>query len=430
MQTDAMPRKPRSQAYQQVRDSRNRRVRGVWLRNGRFYANFTVADDLGRKSSRWVPLSGTTLTDAVSDYNRLKVERDDDRLRPLGLTPKLADYISESYLKTLAASGKRPSSIEKETAYLRRWSEIIGQLRLIKIRPFHLSRFLTDLSNENYSGRSLNLYLIAIRAVLKAALRDDFIKPPLPFEGLQWQRVDQKARELFTPDDVNKFCEVALFASKNGRQFVDYLRFLQYSGARRSEALRVRWQDVDFEHGHVTIGAEGDSKNRESRVVDFNPSLEPHLKEMRTRRQPDSQWLFPSPQRGDEDSATKTFMESLRLTRLAAGHVCQDCQRIIMGTSAVVRCPQCGSERVQPQERLLSAKLRRLGFHDFRHHFISYAVMSGLDYMTIARWAGHKDGGVLIGKVYGHLADSHRKAQAARLNFGPVVVPLAQATSA
>ena len=50
--------------------------------------------------------------------------------------------------------------------------------------------------------------------------------------------------------------------------------------------------------------------------------------------------------------------------------------------------------------------------------------MSGIDFMTIARWLGHKDGGILIGKVYGHLADDHRKAQAARMNFGPAVMPL------
>ena len=34
-------------------------------------------------------------------------------------------------------------------------------------------------------------------------------------------------------------------------------------------------------------------------------------------------------------------------------------------------------------------------------------VMNGIDYMTIARWVGHRDGGVLIGKVYGrHMAET------------------------
>jgi hypothetical protein len=48
--------------------------------------------------------------------------------------------------------------------------------------------------------------------------------------------------------------------------------------------------------------------------------------------------------------------------------------------------------------------------------------MSGLDYMTIAAWVGHKDGGVLIGRVYGHLADAHKREQAQRVSFGPAII--------
>ena len=428
MQAAATPRKPRPNPYRKVLDSRKRRVRGMWQRNGTFYANLTVSDDLGRKTSRWVPLTGGTLDEVKADYARLVTERADDRLRPLGLTPTLADYIGV-YTQQLDVSGKRAATIGKEKAYLKRWSAKIGHLRLNKIRPHHLSRILTELAGDGYAGRSVNLYLISIRHVLKAALRDGHVKPPLPFDGLAWQRVDQKSRQLFSTEEVDRLCDAALAVSKNGRQFADYLRFLQYSGARRNEALTVRWQDVDFERGHVTIGAEGDSKNREARHVDFNAKLEAHLKEMFNRRQPDSQWLFPSPQRGDDDVAAKTFMESLRLTRHAPGCVCQDCQRTTFGAEAA-KCAHCGSERVEKRAKLLPAKLQKFGFHDLRHHFISYAVMSGVDFMTIARWVGHKDGGILIGKVYGHLADDHRKAQAARMNFGPALVPMPAAACA
>jgi integrase len=76
-----------------------------------------------------------------------------------------------------------------------------------------------------------------------------------------------------------------------------------------------------------------------------------------------------------------------------------------------------------------AAGLDKFGFHDCRHHFISFAVMSGIDYMTIARWVGHKDGGILIGKVYGHLSNEHMQTQAARLNFGPAMASLPQPTT-
>ena len=53
-------------------------------------------------------------------------------------------------------------------------------------------------------------------------------------------------------------------------------------------------------------------------MVDFNPELEKHLKDMDSRRPTDSTWLFPSPRREEEDRAARTFRESLILARKAA----------------------------------------------------------------------------------------------------------------
>jgi integrase len=115
----------------------------------------------------------------------------------------------------------------------------------------------------------------------------------------------------------------------------------------------------------------------------LNPALASLLKEMATRQAPDLQWLFPSPQRGKKDIHLRTFRETLKLARA-------------------------------------EAKLDKFGFHDCRHYFISMSVMAGIDNMTIARWVGHRDGGVLIGKVYGHLTDEHTQRQAQKLALTPV----------
>jgi integrase len=158
--------------------------------------------------------------------------------------------------------------------------------------------------------------------------------------------------------------------------------------------LNLRWADVDFECKQLTLCADGGAKNRKYRHVDFIHALEAHLRDMHSRRAPDSQWIFPSSQRGDKDIPASTFMESLRLTR-----------------------------------ELLPDKLKIVGFHDCRHFFISFCVRSGVPPMTIASWVGHADGGVLIGKVYGHLNDEHQRAQAARVVFSPAILPAAAAST-
>lgn len=381
----------RRYAYTKVLDNRKHPIRGLWKRNGSFYARLTVEDESGRKNLSWAPLAAKSVAEAQSQFRTLLNEREENRLRHIGQSPTLAEYLDNTYLPMLAGTGKKPETIVTERTHYARWREGLGHLRLDKIRPSHVLDVLNKLRAVR-SPRTCNLALVCLRHVLKAGRRDRYLKT-LPTEEIPWQRVEKKSRRLYTLADIEGVCTAGFEASKNGQQLSDYLRFLAFTGAREQEALRVRWTDVDFERGLLTIGADGDTKNREARRVDLNFALETHLREMKTRRAPDSQWLFPSPQRGEKDKGAHTFRESLRLARKAAG-------------------------------------LDGFGFHDCRHHFISFAVMSGIDFMTIARWVGHKDGGVLIGKVYGHLSNEHAQAQAARLNFGPAVVAVPQTATA
>jgi len=207
-------------------------------------------------------------------------------------------------------------------------------LRLDKIRAHHITSHLHSLRTAKKSARTCNLSLTCLRNVLKSARIDGHLKTS-PADGLQWFKTEKKAHRLYSPDEIDRFCEAALAPQyfegrlakdgeqsaplKNGVQFCDYLSFLQYSGCREQEALRIRCCDVDMEQDHAMIGAEGDSKNREARAVDLNPQLRQLLEDMATRRAPDSQWLFPSPQRGERDEHAKTFRESLLLAREAAG---------------------------------------------------------------------------------------------------------------
>jgi integrase len=412
----------RRHSYSKVLDNRKHPIRGLWRRNGRFIARITVEDERGQPRVKWHPLDATTVAQAQNELRSLLVERRENRLRHIGESPKFGAYL-ETYLERLETSGKKPETIVTEKGHYNRWREAIGHLRLDKIRPHHITSHLHALKSLGRSSRTCNLALVCLRNVLKAARIDDFLKA-LPTEGLPWMKVETKARELFTPQEIELFCRASIRATKNGQQFSDYIRFLAFSGAREQEALKVRWADVDFERQQVLVGAEGDTKNRECRRVDMSPTLKAHLEQMWKRRQQDSRWLFPSPQRGDKDIHARTFRESLLLTRSASGAICQTCHETTFG-DGVRKCQHCKSKKLIVMDRAFPEKLQRFGFHDARHHFISYCVMSGLDYMTIARWAGHKDGGILIGKVYGHLSDEHARNQAARVSFGPQIVSAA-----
>ncbi|MBM3832320.1 MAG: hypothetical protein FJ403_03390 [Verrucomicrobia bacterium] len=70
--------------------------------------------------------------------------------------------------------------------------------------------------------------------------------------------------------------------------------------------------------------------------------------------------------------------------------------------------------------------------HDFRHFFATTCIESGVDIPTISRWLGHKDGGALAMKTYGHLRQEHSLAMIKRVSLDTAsapdnVLPLASA---
>jgi len=61
--------------------------------------------------------------------------------------------------------------------------------------------------------------------------------------------------------------------------------------------------------------------------------------------------------------------------------------------------------------------LKRITHHDLRHLFANRCIESGVDIPTVSRWLGHKDGGALAMKVYGHLRDQHSATMAKKVRF-------------
>jgi integrase len=67
---------------------------------------------------------------------------------------------------------------------------------------------------------------------------------------------------------------------------------------------------------------------------------------------------------------------------------------------------------VHDAKKCLATACRKLGYphfthHDFRHFFATTCIESGVDIPTVSRWLGHKDGGALAMRVYGHLRQEH-----------------------
>jgi integrase len=84
-------------------------------------------------------------------------------------------------------------------------------------------------------------------------------------------------------------------------------------------------------------------------------------------------------------------------------------------TARVTRVGECQRAMDRAAKKI---GIARITHHDLRHLFATRCIESGVDIPTVSRWLGHKDGGALAMKVYGHLRDSHSTEMALKVRFG------------
>jgi integrase len=359
--------------FTKVQDRRGVPVKGLWRRGNNFYAQVNVPNPLGGTKQTKVRLKDckhvAQAMEAIQDL-RKEIKGGDYSTPPE--QPTLKDYKD----KYFASVHKATKTIQGEDYFLRDWIGFLGeQIKLNEIQPKHILSYRSKQLAGELSPRTINLRVIALRNVLKMAKTEGYIND-LPMKDILQLKYHATEKPLLEPEQIESTIEYAIqHCPRSGIQFANYLFLLAYSGLRETECLSLHWKDVDFQRDLLNVPAEL-NKNHQSRSINFNKKLKNHLLCMHASRKDDG-WLFPSRRPNKQGGRITNFRKTLEWVRGKTGIYLTD--------------------------------------HLLRHYFVSKCVMEGLDFMTIARWVGHTDGGILIGKVYGHLNNEHLVAQAAKL---------------
>ena len=380
---EAVPKS--ASGFIKAKDSLGLEVMGLWQRNGRFYCQLSIPG----KGCRRLPLRDEsnqpveTVVQAVEAMHELRKKKQHGELPAAMHDPQFDKHVLH-YLSFIETTGrKKPKTIVQERSVLRGWVRHLGGTRLSQITRRHINDYVLQRKMAGVGNRTANYDVLALSNCLKFAKDEGCFSGTLPTEGYKRLKYVAPKRPLFTKEQLEHLCKAATQKKvdgtpkyRNGELLADAIRFMRTTGARVSSAMATRWSDVDWQQRQVHLR---NTKYDKNVVVDFSDELEAVLKEMFARRLPNSDCLFPA------ESGEAGNIGSLRAT----------------------------FEKVREE-----AGLSNLHFHDTRHHFISECVMSGVDFMTIAKWVGHSDGGMLIGKVYGHLSNEHAQRAAKKVTFG------------
>lgn len=254
----------------------------------------------------------------------------------------------------------------------------LWDLRLNEVTPQACKEWAAKLSRE-IADRYFNNTIGTLKQVLAVGIRAHKEKGGQPLENpaAELKRVRVKQKDLRLPEP-SQFKGLVENLRKNsggwGPRIGDMVEFLAYSGVRvRSEAILVTWEDVDWAHKEIVVRGCVDTrtKNWEIRRIPIIPD-----------------------------------METL-LTRLKG-------QLGTVATGPILKISKCNEALARACKEL---KLSKITHHDLRHMFATRCIESGVDILTVSNWLGHKDGGTLALKTYGHLRNEHSQQMAAKVKF-------------
>lgn len=251
------------------------------------------------------------------------------------------------------------------------------------VRGESAASFLSSLSKDGAVASTSRRKLSALRAFYRFLVREG-VADADPFRSLRGPRKAKTLPKTVSPDDVARFLgrpELDFRAGRIGsyaaKRDAAVFEFLYSTGCRISEALSVRWGEIDFARGTVIVTGKG-SKDR--LVVLGEPAVD--------------------------------ALESLRLEAESAGtEYAAPSSRVFL------------SDRMRPlSARFVERRMKRylaeaelpadLSPHKLRHSFATHMLDSGADLRSVQEMLGHSS--LSTTQIYTHVSVERLKDEYAK----------------
>ena len=377
-------------------------------KSGYYYAVLNYTDSLGKRKTKWI---STGLT-VKGNKKRAEAILMDARRNFNPEEPKVmngdilfADYM-EKWLDIIKSSVAVPTfasystTVKKIVApYFREKEVTLKNLTAKDIQEFYLSEL------ERVSPSSVIHYHANIHKALKYAVKIDLIDVN-PADKVERPKKDRYIGSFYDADEVN-----ALFEAAKGTKLELPILFGAFYGLRRSEAIGLKWDAIDFDQNTITIRHTVTSCDLDGKRI-----------------------LVAA-----DTTKTKSSMRTLPLVpfmreRLLALKDEQEDNRRLCGRSYIKDyigyvCVNEIGDLIKPHyvtesfPKLLKANgLRHIRYHDLRHSCASLLLANGVPMKQIQEWLGHSDFSTTA-NIYAHLDYSSKLTSADAMLNGLGLVP-------
>ena len=364
-------------------------------KKGYFYAVLNYTDAFGNRKTKWIstglPVKG----------NKKKAEAflQEQRLQFVADAPASDDMLFADFMEQWLAVVKTSISVATYSSYCVSVKKVIvpyfrekkitlKSLTAKDIQDFYLKQL------ERISASSVIRYHANIHKALKYAVKLDLI-PGNPADKVERPKKEKFTASFYDADEINRLFEI----SKGTKLEIPILLGAFY-GMRRSEAIGLKWDAVDFEHDTITIKhtvtevdlegkrvliAQDTTKTKSSRRT---LPLVPFVKERLLRLQ-------------EEQEENRRLCGNC-YNREYDGYIC------VNEIGDLIKPEYVSSTFAAFLEE---NGMRKIRFHDLRHSCASLMLSSGVSMKQIQEWLGHSDFSTTA-NIYAHLEYSSKISSA------------------
>lgn len=371
-------------------------------KNGIYYMVLSYPSSSGKRKNKWIstklPVKG----------NKKKAEKILSEIRqtfvpvekPMDAEINFSDYMLQwlQIIKPTVATTTYASylSIVQKIVvpYFEKKAIPLAELKAIDIQTFYLKQL------ERVSARTVIHYHTLLHRALKYAVKIELIDAN-PVDKVDRPKAAPFVGSFYDSTEVQK-----LFEAAKGSKLEIPIFLGAFYGLRRSEAIGLKWDAIDFQNDTITIRhtvvscyIDGKQVQKAQDITKTKSSMRtlpliPAFKELlQHKKQQQNEF-----QRMCGKSYNKDYL----------GYICVDEMGRLLS-------PHYLTEAFA--KLLKKHGLRKIRYHDLRHSCASLLLANGVPMKQIQEWLGHSDFSTTA-NVYAHLECNSKRLSAAAMTNG------------